>query len=35
MQAEAEALEMRSQAEDARWKKEREGLQAALRRARD
>ena len=34
IQAEAEALEKRSQAEDARWGKERERLQAALQRAR-
>jgi hypothetical protein len=34
IQAEAEALEKRAQAEDARWDEEREGLKAALRRAR-
>jgi colicin import membrane protein len=34
IQAEIEALEKRSRAEDARWKKERGRLQAALRRAR-
>jgi hypothetical protein len=34
IQAEAEALEKRSQAENDRWEKERERLQAALRRAR-
>ncbi|SCB54143.1 hypothetical protein GA0061098_102399 [Bradyrhizobium shewense] len=32
-QAEAEAIEKRSRAEDDRWEKERERLQAALRRA--
>lgn len=32
--AEAEALERRSQAEDARWEKERERLTAAVKRAR-
>jgi hypothetical protein len=35
IQAEVEALEKRSQAEDARWNKEKERLEAALRRARD
>lgn len=35
IRAEAEALEKRSRAEDERWKKERERLQAGLRRARD
>jgi hypothetical protein len=35
IQADAEALEKRSRAEDARWEKDRERLQAALRRARD
>jgi colicin import membrane protein len=35
IQAEVEALEQRSRAEDDRWEKERERLQAALRRARD
>jgi hypothetical protein len=34
IQAEVEALEKRSQAEDARWYKEKERLEAALRRAR-
>ncbi|MEY9242542.1 cell envelope biogenesis protein TolA [Bradyrhizobium elkanii] len=34
IQAEVEALEKRSRAEDDRWDKEREGLQAVLRRAR-
>ena len=34
IQAEVEALEKRSQAEDARWDKEKHGLEAALRRAR-
>jgi hypothetical protein len=34
IQAEAEALEKRSRAEDARWDAERERLQTALRRAR-
>jgi hypothetical protein len=34
IQAEVEALEKRSQAEDARWHKEKERLEAALRRAR-
>jgi hypothetical protein len=34
IQAEVEALEQRSQAEDARWDKVRERLKAALRRAR-
>ena len=34
IQAEVEALEKRSQAEKARWDKEKERLQAALRRAR-
>jgi hypothetical protein len=34
LQAELEALEKRSQAEDARWDKEKEQLEAALRRAR-
>jgi hypothetical protein len=34
IQAEAEALERRSQAEAARWDKERESLTSALRRAR-
>ncbi|KJC41508.1 TolA protein [Bradyrhizobium sp. LTSP885] len=33
IQAEVEALEMRSQAEKARWNKEKERLEAALRRA--
>jgi len=32
--AEVKALEKRSQAEDARWDKEKERLEAALRRAR-
>jgi hypothetical protein len=35
LRAEIEGLENRSQAEDARWDKEKEGLRAALRRARD
>lgn len=35
IQAEVEAVERRSRAEDDRWEKERERLQAALRRARD
>ncbi|MHC2531879.1 cell envelope biogenesis protein TolA [Bradyrhizobium diazoefficiens] len=35
IQAQVEALERRSRAEDARWEKEREQLQAALRRARE
>jgi hypothetical protein len=34
LQAEVEALEDKSQAEDARWDKEKEQLEAALRRAR-
>ncbi len=34
IQAEVEALEKRSQAEDARWNKENERLETALRRAR-
>jgi hypothetical protein len=34
LHAEIEALEKRSQAEDLRWRKERERLQAALLRAR-
>ena len=34
VQAEVEALEKRSQAEQARWDKEKERLEAALRRAR-
>jgi hypothetical protein len=34
IQSEVEALEKRSQAEDARWNKEKERLEAALRRAR-
>ena len=34
IQAEVEALAKRSQAEDARWNKEKERLEAALRRAR-
>jgi colicin import membrane protein len=35
IQAEVEALEKRARTEDDRWEKERERLQAALRRARD
>ncbi|WP_426421780.1 cell envelope biogenesis protein TolA [Bradyrhizobium genosp. A] len=35
IQAELETIEKRSRAEDDRWKKERERLQAALQRARD
>jgi hypothetical protein len=35
IQAEADALEKRSQAEDARWAKQKDRLHAALRRARD
>jgi hypothetical protein len=35
IRAEVEALEKRSQAEDGRWDKEKERLEAALRRARD
>src|ERR1700761_5906801 len=35
IRAEVEALEKRSRAEDDRWEKERERLQAALRRARE
>ena len=35
IQAKVDALETRSRAEDDRWAKERERLQAALRRARD
>jgi hypothetical protein len=35
IQAEAKTVEKRSQAEEARWGKERERLKAALRRARD
>ncbi len=35
IQAEVDALEERSRAEDDRWEKDRERLQAALRRARD
>ncbi|MGY3591428.1 Skp family chaperone for outer membrane proteins [Bradyrhizobium sp. USDA 4341] len=34
IQAEVEALEKRSQAENARWDKEKERLEATLRRAR-
>ena len=34
IQAEIEALEKRSQTEEAHWDKEKERLQAALRRAR-
>jgi hypothetical protein len=34
IQAEVEALEKRSQTEDARWRKAKERLGAALRRAR-
>jgi len=34
IQAEVEALATRSQAEEARWDKERERLEAALRRVR-
>ena len=34
IQAEMEALEKRSQAEKARWDKDKERLEAALRRAR-
>jgi hypothetical protein len=34
IQAEVEALEKRSQAEKARWDKEKERFEAALRRAR-
>jgi hypothetical protein len=34
IQAEVEALEKRSQAEEARWGKEKGRLEAALRRAR-
>src|SRR5947199_247149 len=34
IQAEVEALEKRSRAEEARWDKEKERLEAALRRAR-
>jgi hypothetical protein len=34
IQSEVEALEKKSQSEDARWNKERERLEAALRRAR-
>jgi hypothetical protein len=33
--AEAEALDKKSQAEDARWEKEKERLAAALRRAQE
>jgi hypothetical protein len=35
IQAEVEALEKRTRVEETRWEKERERLQAALRRARD
>jgi colicin import membrane protein len=35
IQAQAEAIEKRSQAEDASWVDEKERLQTALRRARD
>jgi len=35
IESELEALKKRSQAEDARWKKEKERLEAVLRRARD
>jgi hypothetical protein len=35
IQAEADALEKWSQAENARWAKQKDRLQAALRRARD
>ncbi|WP_024512007.1 hypothetical protein [Bradyrhizobium sp. ARR65] len=35
IEAEREAIEKRAQAEDARWEKQREKLQAALRRARE
>ena len=34
IQAEADAIEKRAQAENARWRKEKERLDAALRRAR-
>jgi len=34
IQAEVEALEKKSQAEESRWDKEKERLEAALRRAR-
>jgi hypothetical protein len=34
IQVEVEALEKRSQAEDARWDKEKDRLEAALRNAR-
>ena len=34
IQAEVEALEKRSQTEEVRWDKEKERLEAALRRAR-
>jgi len=34
IQVEVEALEKKSQAEDARWHKEKERLEAALRHAR-
>jgi hypothetical protein len=34
IQAEADAIEKRAQAENARWKKEKEWLDAALQRAR-
>ena len=34
IEAEVEALEKRSQTEEARWAKEKERLEAALRRAR-
>ena len=35
IQAEVEALEKRSQTEEARWNKEKKRLEAALRRARE
>jgi colicin import membrane protein len=35
IEAERDALERRSQTEDARWEKQKEKLEAALRRARD
>ena len=35
IQAEADAIEKRVQAENARWKKEKERLDAALQRARE
>jgi hypothetical protein len=35
IEAERDAIEQRSQAENARWEKQKNKLEAALRRARD